>query len=77
MRKPEERLPEVIAWSLERSLLLQIEVLNIAWSLVTEPDATDATSQRQWKSLTPAETMDVFDRLLRAASRHAKSAIRT
>lgn len=52
----------------EVSIQLRVEVANIMWSLLVSPSA-DLT--RHWRTLTPDETEDVFDRLLAAISRHA------
>lgn len=54
----------------QRATLFRVEVSNIAWSLVAEsPEGTT----REWRTLTPQETMDVFDRLLRAVDRNMNS----
>jgi hypothetical protein len=58
-----------------RARQLQAETVAIAWSLVVSPAPIE--KPRQWRSLTPDETMDVFDRLMRAVTRFhsAESAV--
>ena len=55
----------------ERARALQVEVANIAWGLVVGP--TPVGVPRRWRSLTPDETEEVFDRLMRAVSRFGTS----
>ena len=53
----------------EATRLFRVEVANIAWSLVVSP--ADSRQPRQWRALTPDDTLDVFDRLARAVTRMA------
>lgn len=57
----------------EAGVLLQVEAANIAWSLV-EPDTESIGSPRRWRVLTPDESLDVFDRLMAAVTRHNRVA---
>lgn len=50
------------------SKLLRVEVAEAAWSLVVSPAPIGL---RQWRALSPAETEDLFVRLMNAVSRHA------
>jgi hypothetical protein len=47
--------------------LFRVEVSNVAWSLVESPAPVGAP--RRWKSLSPEQSLDVFDRLMAACTR--------
>jgi hypothetical protein len=49
--------------------LFRAEVANIAWSLVEGPAAVG--TPRRWRSLTPDQSLDLFDQLQRAITRMA------
>lgn len=51
----------------EQARLLQVEAAEAAWSLVVSPAPIEA--HRRFRSLTAAESEELFDRLLRAAGR--------
>ncbi len=60
-----------IAQYRERTRLLRAEVGNAAWSLVVSP--ADSSEMRRWRPLTAEESMDLFDRLFTAITRHAST----
>lgn len=53
----------------QQSMQLRVEVSEIAWSLVKSPVLAGA--ERTWRPLTEAESLDVFDRLMAAVTRHS------
>lgn len=55
----------------ERTRALQVEVANVAWSLVVSPSPIGLP--RRWRALSPDDSAEVFDRLMRAVSRFGVS----
>jgi hypothetical protein len=56
-----------IAQYREAARLLQVEVSNVAWSLVVSPSPIE--QPRRWRPLTARESEELFDRLLSAVTR--------